>query len=97
MAEISTYYLYMLLTEKWGEVVNGSWVGMLGDVWRGEKNLTFNYFAITEERAKDFDYSVPYYNEGWVIAWHLMTVADVTVAITAVTMTAAAAIVGRLP
>nr|XP_045604091.1 glutamate receptor ionotropic, delta-1-like [Procambarus clarkii] len=51
--------------KKWGEVVNGSWVGMLGDVWRGEKNLTFNYFAITEERAKDFDYSVPYYNEGY--------------------------------
>ncbi|XP_053641760.1 glutamate receptor ionotropic, delta-1-like [Cherax quadricarinatus] len=51
--------------KRWGELVNGTWVGMLGDIWRKEKDLTFNYFAITEERSKYFDYSVPYYNEGY--------------------------------
>lgn len=54
----------LVLTEKWGEKVNGTWVGMLGDVWRGDKDLAINYFSVTLERVEDFDYSVSHYNEG---------------------------------
>ncbi|XP_064099397.1 glutamate receptor-like [Macrobrachium nipponense] len=51
--------------DKWGEIVNGTWVGMLGDVLRGDKDLAVNYFSVTEERAQYFDFSVPHYNEGF--------------------------------
>ncbi|XP_070001310.1 glutamate receptor ionotropic, kainate glr-3 [Penaeus vannamei] len=51
--------------KKWGEKVNGTWVGMLGDVWRGDKDLAINYFSVTLERVEDFDYSVSHYNEGF--------------------------------
>ncbi|XP_071520963.1 ionotropic receptor 21a-like [Panulirus ornatus] len=38
---------------------------MLGDVYRGEKQLAINYFTVTSERALDFDFSVSYFNEGF--------------------------------
>ncbi|ROT84249.1 Variant Ionotropic Glutamate Receptor [Penaeus vannamei] len=37
----------------------------LGELHRGAKDLAINYFTVTPERAEDFDYSVPYYNEGF--------------------------------
>lgn len=52
---------------EWGERdENGTWSGMLGELHRGAKDLAINYFTVTTERAEDFDYSVPYYNEGSV-------------------------------
>ncbi|XP_042855860.1 glutamate receptor ionotropic, kainate 2-like [Penaeus japonicus] len=51
---------------EWGERdENGTWSGMLGELHRGVKDLAINYFTVTTERAEDFDYSVPYYNEGF--------------------------------
>ncbi|CAL4165126.1 unnamed protein product, partial [Meganyctiphanes norvegica] len=61
-----TYTLTVVSSdEEWGSLENGSWNGMLGDIYRGEKDLAINYFTITAERAQDFDFSVPYYNEGF--------------------------------
>lgn len=52
---------------EWGERdENGTWSGLLGELHRGAKDLAINYFTVTTERAEDFDYSVPYYNEGLV-------------------------------
>ncbi|KAK8384558.1 hypothetical protein O3P69_014259 [Scylla paramamosain] len=53
---------------KWGELENGTWVGLLGEVYRGNKHLAINYFTITEERARFFDYSVSYLTEGFGFA-----------------------------
>ncbi|CAL4109985.1 unnamed protein product, partial [Meganyctiphanes norvegica] len=58
-------FTHLSSDEKWGSLENGSWNGMLGDVYRGEKDLAINYFTITDERAQDFDFSVSYYNEGF--------------------------------
>lgn len=52
----------------WGEKVDGVWKGHLGAVYRGDKNLTVNYFTITGERHQEFDHSVPYFYEGFGFA-----------------------------
>ncbi|XP_066958482.1 probable glutamate receptor [Macrobrachium rosenbergii] len=52
----------------WGELINGTWIGMLGEVFRGSKNITINYFTVVEDRAKDFDYTAPYFYEGFGFA-----------------------------
>lgn len=47
----------------WGMIVNGSWVGVLGMIARGEKNFTVNFYFGNEERRNDFDGS-EYVGEG---------------------------------
>ncbi|KAK7076580.1 hypothetical protein SK128_011617 [Halocaridina rubra] len=54
--------------EMWGEFVNGSWNGLLGEVYRGEKNITVNYFTVVYERTKDFDLTSSYFYEGFGFA-----------------------------
>ncbi|XP_071519963.1 ionotropic receptor 21a-like [Panulirus ornatus] len=51
---------------------NGSWTGMLGDVYRGEKQMTINYFTVTRQRAQDFDFSVSYFTEGCWVSWPII-------------------------
>ncbi|MCL4130514.1 UNVERIFIED_CONTAM: hypothetical protein GTU68_022538 [Idotea baltica] len=41
---------------------------MLGEIFRRERNLTFNYFTVTRERAQNFDFSVSFYTEGFGFA-----------------------------
>ncbi|XP_047480207.1 uncharacterized protein LOC125032865 [Penaeus chinensis] len=53
---------------KWGEIENGTWVGLLGEVYRGRKDMAINYFTITHERAQYFDYSISYHTEGFGFA-----------------------------
>lgn len=48
----------------WGVLLNHSWVGMLGQVYRGEKNFTLNEFYISPDRYKYFDPSIPYRQDG---------------------------------
>lgn len=48
----------------WGERRNGNWRGMLGDVYRGEKNLTINTIFVSFPRAAAFDISIPFKYEG---------------------------------
>ncbi|XP_064115161.1 glutamate receptor ionotropic, kainate glr-3-like [Macrobrachium nipponense] len=52
----------------WGELINGTWIGLLGEVFSGAKNMTINYFTVVENRAKDFDYTAPYFYEGFGFA-----------------------------
>ncbi|CAL4082898.1 unnamed protein product, partial [Meganyctiphanes norvegica] len=56
------------LKREWGELDNGSWIGMLGDVFRGKKDLAINYFTVTHERAQYFDHSVSYTQDGFGFA-----------------------------
>lgn len=48
----------------WAENHKGVWKGMLGDVHRGEKNLTINTIYITYHQAAAFDFSIPFKYEG---------------------------------
>ncbi|XP_068233742.1 ionotropic receptor 21a-like [Palaemon carinicauda] len=52
----------------WGEKINGTWDGFLGEIWGGTKDLTINGFSNTYERAKDFDFTHPYSYEGYGFA-----------------------------
>ncbi|XP_069995009.1 uncharacterized protein [Penaeus vannamei] len=53
---------------RWGNWENGSWTGMLGDLYREVKNLTVNIISLSPRRAQYFDISVPFYNEGFSFA-----------------------------
>ncbi|KAA0195335.1 Ionotropic receptor 119, partial [Hyalella azteca] len=53
---------------KWGAYENGTWNGMLGMVYRKEKNFTVNFFVITDQRRAAFDSTVSYWNEGFGIS-----------------------------
>ncbi|KAK7068289.1 hypothetical protein SK128_006518 [Halocaridina rubra] len=65
-------FTYNLTTKppdlKWGDLVNGTWTGMLGMVYSKDKNFTVNYFSYTPERFEDFDTSVTYWSEGFGLA-----------------------------
>ncbi|KAK3875539.1 hypothetical protein Pcinc_019588 [Petrolisthes cinctipes] len=59
-------YTYKSAIIDWGERdENGSYDGMLGEVQRGESAMVINYFTITYQRTKDFDYSVSFFTEGF--------------------------------
>lgn len=60
----SVFINFFCFTDEWGSLANGSWNGMLGQLFRREQNLTINYFIVTYNRAKDFDFSASYFNEG---------------------------------
>ncbi|KAF2363628.1 Ionotropic glutamate receptor L-glutamate and glycine-binding domain [Trinorchestia longiramus] len=51
--------------ELWGDFEDGCWTGLLKDLLDGGKNVTINYFTLTEERANSFDFSVPFLFEGF--------------------------------
>lgn len=54
--------------DNWGELENGTWNGLLGMVYRGEKNLTVNYFTVVYDRIQAFDHTATYYSEGFGFA-----------------------------
>ncbi|KAK8397761.1 hypothetical protein O3P69_004512 [Scylla paramamosain] len=49
----------------WGEVVNGTWMGMAGQLVRGEKDLIVDGFAILHDRYLALDLSVPYFTDSY--------------------------------
>jgi len=49
----------------WGSLENGSWVGMLGQLDRYEKEIAINNLLLTEDRYQAFDSSIPYFQEGF--------------------------------
>nr|XP_053646462.1 glutamate receptor ionotropic, kainate 5-like [Cherax quadricarinatus] len=49
----------------WGEMVNGSWVGMVGQIWRRERDLCVNVMSIVEDRYQAVDFSVPYFSDSY--------------------------------
>lgn len=52
----------------WGELENNSWTGLLGEVAKGNNNMTINFFIQSPERSKYFEASIPYMFEGFGFA-----------------------------
>ncbi|XP_071542922.1 uncharacterized protein [Panulirus ornatus] len=52
----------------WGELVNGTWMGMAGQVVRHEKDLIIDGFAILLDRYHSLDLSVPYFTDSYSAA-----------------------------
>ncbi|XP_063609032.1 glutamate receptor ionotropic, delta-2-like [Penaeus indicus] len=51
--------------EYWGDLVNGTWVGMAGQVVYAEKDLLINGFGILIDRYHAMDFSVPYTSDSY--------------------------------
>ena len=64
-------FTYTLIEEppdkKFGENINGTWDGLLGLVYKGEKHFTVNNLYLTWERTRSFDASVPCWQDGYGI------------------------------
>ncbi|XP_064085120.1 uncharacterized protein LOC135200410 isoform X2 [Macrobrachium nipponense] len=57
-----TYKVYELPEDHlWGDLHNGSWRGMIGEVWRGERDFCINVMSLVEDRFQAVDFSVPYF------------------------------------
>lgn len=51
--------------EYWGELINGTWMGMAGQLVRGEKDLIIDGFAILLDRYHSLDLSFPYFTDSY--------------------------------
>lgn len=61
-----TYQLQDLTPDgMWGEMVNGTWVGMMGQLVRGEKDVIINSFAILHDRYQAITFSAPYFTDSY--------------------------------
>lgn len=61
-----TYQLQDITPDgSWGEMVNGTWMGMIGQVVRGEKDLIINSFAILHDRYQAISFSDPYFTDAY--------------------------------
>lgn len=52
---------------KWGVLENKTWIGLLGQVYRNERDFTVNGFFPSPERLRDFDLSVVYRQDGYAL------------------------------
>ncbi|KAK3850674.1 hypothetical protein Pcinc_042634 [Petrolisthes cinctipes] len=50
---------------KWGDFNNGTWSGMIGEVFREEKDFGINQMAIVGSRWRAVDFGVPFGTEGF--------------------------------
>ncbi|XP_071552924.1 glutamate receptor ionotropic, delta-2-like [Panulirus ornatus] len=50
---------------KWGSLVKGRWNGLLGQIFRGEKNFTISTLFVNAQRQQDFDASVSFITSGF--------------------------------
>ncbi|KAG7172770.1 Glutamate receptor ionotropic, delta-2-like 17 [Homarus americanus] len=63
-----TYHLQEIPPDEyWGELINGTWVGMLGQVVRKEKDFIINGMAVVLDRYQAADFSVPYFSDSYSI------------------------------
>ncbi|XP_071520766.1 ionotropic receptor 21a-like [Panulirus ornatus] len=71
LQEISTrlnfsYHLYDFPPDKkWGDFFNGSWRGLIGEVYRNEKDFGINQMAMIEDRNQAIDFSVQYWMDSY--------------------------------
>ncbi|XP_063869806.1 uncharacterized protein LOC135105532 [Scylla paramamosain] len=69
--DISSIYnfTYQLSEESqdgmWGDLSNGSWRGMIGEVKREERDFCINVMSITQDQFRVVDFSVPYSVDGF--------------------------------
>lgn len=56
--------IYMVEDSAYGQIVNGTWVGMVGDVVAGKADLILASLSINSKRAQYIDFSYPYMTGG---------------------------------
>ncbi|XP_068204035.1 uncharacterized protein [Palaemon carinicauda] len=57
-----TYKVYEYPVDKlWGSRINGTWRGMIGEVYRGERDFCINVMGFTDDRTEAVDFSFPYF------------------------------------
>ncbi|KAK4309320.1 hypothetical protein Pmani_019045 [Petrolisthes manimaculis] len=52
---------------EWGLKQNGTWNGLFGHMLYNDKHLIINEMQPTNDRANDFDYTYPYWEDGFAI------------------------------
>ncbi|XP_042205177.1 uncharacterized protein LOC121854567, partial [Homarus americanus] len=57
----------------WGELVNGSWIGMVGQVSRKEKDMSVNVIAVDKDRYTAVDLSVIYMTDSFSFVLRIPT------------------------
>ncbi|XP_071517850.1 glutamate receptor U1-like [Panulirus ornatus] len=63
-----TYTMKLPDDGQWGSILaDGSWNGMVGEVYRNEVEMALGPTSITEEREKAIDFTVPFDFEPWDI------------------------------
>ena len=60
-------FLYFVDDNKYGEIVNGTWVGMVGDLVAGKADLVLASLTINSERAEVVDFSNPFLVGGIIL------------------------------
>ena len=60
-------YLYFVADGKYGEIVNGSWVGMVGDLVKGKADLALASLTINTKRSEAVSYSLPFLVGGMIL------------------------------
>jgi len=59
--------LYLVEDSKYGEIVNGSWVGLVGELESGKADIILASLNVNGKRAEVVDYSLPFLVGGMVI------------------------------
>ncbi|XP_042229089.1 glutamate receptor U1-like isoform X2 [Homarus americanus] len=62
-----TYKLKLPDDDQWGALKDGTWTGMVGEVYRKEVEMALGPTSITEAREKAIDFTVPFDYEPWDI------------------------------
>ncbi|XP_063869819.1 glutamate receptor ionotropic, delta-2-like [Scylla paramamosain] len=63
-----TYEIYVKPEDgMWGDLSNGTWRGMIGEVKREERDFCINVMAFTMEQFHVVDFSVPYTVDGFAV------------------------------
>ncbi|XP_076060173.1 glutamate receptor ionotropic, delta-1-like [Oratosquilla oratoria] len=61
-----SYELFELSVDGfWGELVNGTWRGMIGELVRKEKDFVINGFVLVLDRSQAVDFSFPYITDSY--------------------------------
>ena len=60
-------YLYFINDNKYGETVNGTWVGMVGDLVAGKADLVLASLTINSQRAAVVDFTNPFLVGGMIL------------------------------
>ena len=60
-------YLYFINDNKYGEIVNGTWVGMVGDLVAGKADLVLASLTINSQRAAVVDFTNPFLVGGMIL------------------------------
>ena len=51
----------------WGDLINGTWTGMIGQIYRQEKDMTMNAMYYEIDKYTDLDLSIPYSTDAYTI------------------------------